>query len=222
VPPVTIYANKLTICPGDSSDICAPSGFITYKWNTGDTGICLDVNSPGNYFVTVTNNTGCQAGSNLLTISVFQSPPVSTSQSNDTFTAYNAFAYQWYFNGLPIANDTSATCIAKLPGSYIVQITDSNGCTAFSTPQVFTDIVSIQGDGFEIYPNPLGSGKWQLNVGQAFMGAPLQIYDDNGRLVYTAIISSLHVEIELHVAPGVYLAAIASPYCSLIKKLVKL
>ena len=55
---VTVFVNALTItgngmiCPGKSTELCAPPGFTSYLWNTGATTRCITVTASGTYFVT--------------------------------------------------------------------------------------------------------------------------------------------------------------------------
>ena len=46
------------ICPGKSTELCAPEGFASYMWNTGATTRCITVSSAGLYFVSVS---GCSS-----------------------------------------------------------------------------------------------------------------------------------------------------------------
>ncbi|WP_167616138.1 HYR domain-containing protein [Maribellus sediminis] len=54
-----------------------------------------------------------------------------------TLTSSVATAYQWYLDGNPIASASGQTYDADSTGSYTVEVTDVNGCTAVSAP---TDI----------------------------------------------------------------------------------
>ena len=74
----------------------------------------------------------------------------------------------------------------------------------------------------DIYPNPLSSGNWQLEVSSALIGNMLEIFDDNGRIVYKSQIKSLKSEIELNVARGIYLLKIYTDGETYIRKLVRM
>ncbi|MDB5284659.1 MAG: Immunoglobulin-like repeat containing protein domain [Bacteroidota bacterium] len=130
---VTVTANPTVICAGDSAQLCATSGFVSYQWNSGASGQCIYVHFAGNYYVTATDNIGCTAVSNHLPISVHPVPPVSVSVNDDTLMAYNAASYQWYLNGSPINGATSSMYIALASGSYSVLVTDTSGCLAQSS-----------------------------------------------------------------------------------------
>ena len=56
--PICLITGVATICPGESTELCA-SGGSTYSWSTGATGSCISVNASGTYTVTVTDANGC-------------------------------------------------------------------------------------------------------------------------------------------------------------------
>ena len=112
----------------------------TYSWfPSGGTGATASGLAPGNYTVTVTDNHLCSENINL-TIAPATAPTVSISNSKNVScfglndgvataapSGGNApFSYSW--NTLPIQNTSTATGLA--PGSYMVTVTDNNGCIA--------------------------------------------------------------------------------------------
>ena len=48
-----------SICPGQSTQLCAPAGAASYSWSTGATTNCITVSAAGTYSVTVTSAAGC-------------------------------------------------------------------------------------------------------------------------------------------------------------------
>lgn len=222
--PVTITADQTSFCSQDSAQLCAPTGNgLNYLWNTGAITPCITVKQAGNYYVTVTDNNGCSAESNHLSINVLPSPPVNISVSGDTLTSYNASSYQWYRNGILIPGATSAKYVMTQPGSYTVVVTGPNGCTAQSLPVVVTgvDVVTLQ-QQFSVYPNPLTGGNWTVEAGKDLLGAKLAIYDNNGRMVYNTEITTPTTVIEAEMARGVYWLKVSSGQNSFTNKLVKL
>ncbi len=220
----TITPTATAICPTDSAQICAPANFASYTWNNNNgTGKCIQAKNAGNYYVTVTDNSGCTAESNHVSITAFPSPAVSISQSGDTLRVYNETNVQWYLNNNPIQNATQNIYIAHTFGNYTVSVTDSNGCTSFSLPTTITGIQDISNyENISIYPNPLSAGNFQLSVGNNLIGAQVEILDDNGRIVYKSEIKTTHSEIATPFAGGVYLLRITTGTGIAVRKLVKL
>lgn len=221
---VTITSPNTTICSSDSAQVCAPSGYVSYLWNTGATTTCITTRLAGNYYVTVTDNGNCTATSNHLAINVLPQPPVSISVSGDSLLAYNAVSYQWYLNGQAIPGATNPLLIANQPGSYTVKITGANGCTATSLPVVIsvTDVPNVEKDAFSIYPNPNATGNWNLSVSKQWLGGICEIFDAQGRLVSRNEIQNQLSEINISVASGVYVLHLSNNNKNASYKLIKL
>ena len=219
---VVVSSDSPNICPTDTATICATPGFSSYIWNTGQTTNCIITQTTGDYYVTASNAQGCAAESNHIAITVYPSPPVGYSQDGDTLVANGAATYQWYLNGQAISGANSQTYIAKVLGVYTLAVTDTNGCSARSSNIIVSGISDLHQDEISIYPNPLSAGNWQIDVNEGLIGNELQVFDDNGRLVYKSELNHLHSELQLNVARGVYLLQISSTHSSIIRKLVKL
>jgi len=224
LPNSTVNADTSIFCPGDSTQICAPSGLTSYIWNTGATGSCISASNAGNYYVTVTDANNCSAESNHVAVSVHPLPSVSVSVNGDTLSAYNALSYQWYVNGNQITGAQSNTYIASATGSYQVQVTDSNGCKALSNSiQVtITGIGEIVAEDFKVFPNPIETGKWNMECGSDLIGNTLEIFDASGRIVFKEEITSRKSEINFIASKGVYYLRIHSLTKTVIEKLVHL
>jgi len=221
---VIITSNVTTMCPGDSAQVCAPSGYVSYLWNTGATTSCIYTKLAGNYYVTVTDNGGCTATSNHLAINVHPQPPVSISVNGDTLLAYNSVTYQWFLNGVAIQGANTPLWIATQTGSYTVLITDAKGCSALSLPVVITvtGLNELSRESMSVYPNPNGTSQWNISVSNGWLGANCEVFDTEGRLVYKSEIKNTKSEIELNVASGVYMLRISSGTKNVTQKLIKL
>ncbi len=222
---VSINTDKTIMCSGDSAYICAPQGYAAYLWNTGQPGQCIHTQLAGNYYVTVTDNGNCTAASNHVSVGVYPLPPVSISVNGDTMKVYNAVSQQWFYNNSPISGATSSVYIATQSGNYAVAVTDTNGCVALSNPVVILinaiENLSATGD-VNVYPNPLESGNWHLEVNNTLIGGKVEVYDNNGRLVYRSEIKNQKSEIVLNVESGIYLMKVSNETKNLTRKLIKL
>lgn len=221
-PPVTITANKTTLCPGDTAQICAPGGFSSYNWNNGDTTACISTTLADNYYLTVTESGNCSASSNQVNIITYQPSAVTISVNGDTLTGSGSNNYQWLLNGVPIAGATSSVYIAMASGTYAVQATDTHGCTATSSPVVVTGISEpVADNSIIVFPNP-STGNWQLQVPYQLIGSTIEVYDATGRLMFQSVIKDEQSDINIpNLAKGLYQLAIITGGYKAVKKLVK-
>jgi hypothetical protein len=233
--PVSINSNNNIICIGDSTQICATTGFYSYLWNTGQTTPCIYATQAGNYLVTVSDSYGCQGASNQVGITVPVTPVDSIMIMGDTLSVNSGFTYQWFLNGSPLSGDTTNQIVATKGGVYTVQVTDS-GCSGLSGPVSFTGVDPLTDNAISIYPNP-SVGSWQLATGNAqlavssgqlassnsLIGASLEVWDNEGQIIYQSKITSVVTEINLPaLANGVYFLRIYGGDGLIIRKLVKI
>ena len=221
---VSITSNKQLMCAGDTATICAPAGYASYAWNTGETSACISATLAGNYYVTVTDNTNCSAASNQLPVNTYPQPPVSISVNEDSLLAYGSAGYQWYRDGQAIPGATGGLYVANESGSYTVLVTDQNGCTALSLPVVVTvtGIDDMEEDRMSVYPNPNATAMWNIAVSKGWIGAECEVYNAEGRLVYQTRLYNQRSEIELNVATGVYMLRISAGNRAITQKLMKM
>lgn len=222
--PVTITSANDTLCGGDSTQICAPGGYVSYQWNLGGTNSCTYATQAGNYYVTVTDNANCTATSNHLPVFYYPVPSVSISVNGDSLTAGAAVAYQWYRDGNLIPNATNSVYVATVSGNYTLEVTDANGCHAISNPSTVTvtGINKINGnDVLTVYPNPVSTANWQLTVDNSLIGNAMEVFDAAGKLIYKTTVTSTKTEIELNVAKGIYLLKLYSIQGTITRKLIR-
>ncbi len=186
-----------------SGNHCAQaSNIITYQgpmpgnwqfiWNNGQPGTTLPAAEPGEYFIRVINEFGCEAKSNSL---YFQpGPPVSaipggchTRCRPDTLClpydlSYVSF-WQWYYNGDPIPGATSQNLVAAESGTYWAVLTDSYGCVGQSDP------LTLQ--LFDAYGNVTGQVWSDVNdngvidaADTLVSGIPVDLYQSGSPVAY--------------------------------------
>jgi PKD repeat protein len=190
-----------------------------YVWSTTDTGQSIFVVFDGNYAVTVTDANGCQQ-----TTSVFvprgSGPLLTTYVTPDTLNASNGtattvpsngnapFIYEWS------DGQTTATAAGLAAGTYVVTVTDADGCATTDTVNIglYTSLTEVIGDAnVSLWPNPT-SGKFTINFINLAGVADITVFDALGKLVMTQendILAHPSVEVDLSsFAGGVYMVRI--------------
>jgi gliding motility-associated-like protein len=110
----------------------------------------------------VFNNNACFLQSNTINVNVNPLPIASLSNIGDTTfcdgdsvklvtSNMPGQTYQWFRNGLPIANSNSFQLTIKTAGAYYVKITTQFGCTSISRTQLVvvkaspSNVISVNG-----------------------------------------------------------------------------
>lgn len=133
--PITLTAVKDTLCFDSTTTVCAPAGYASYTWGTGNTTACIT--APAGFTeVTVTDNNGCTVQATItiatdrLLLDVFAkehcSPELDTIFAATLYCCpgIGNLTYTWS-NG-----DTGQVITGLQPGNYRCTGTDANGCAA--------------------------------------------------------------------------------------------
>ena len=144
-PPCNVTGDD-EICPGETTEFCAPAGMASYSW-TGPGGFtattrCITVSVAGQYCVTLTDNNGCVSdcdfegpGGGCLTLTVNPLPVCTITTDSTTicegetaeFCGPGGMAsYAWTGPGGFIA--TTQCITIGVAGDYCLTVTDANGC----------------------------------------------------------------------------------------------
>ena len=218
-----ITSDKSIMCSGDSARVCAPPGYVSYLWNTGETDSCITAKLAGNYYVTVTDNSNCTVESNHVSVNVHPLPPVSIVVNGDTLSSFGAVTYQWIFNTVPIPNATDSVYLVTQYGNYTLAITDTNGCVALSLPVIISDVKELNESSVVIFPNPSTDDfKIQisnLKIQQNFIA---ELFDVTGRKITEKKIISAVTEFDISdLMRAVYFLKVSGKDFSVTKKIVK-
>ena len=127
-PTCSITGNS-TICTGSGTQLCVPSGSLSYLWSTGATTNCITVNAAGNYSVTVTEVGGCQSICNkLVTVSqqgvcsITGNSTICAGSTTQLCVPAGALSYLW-------SNGQTGNCTTvNTAGNYSVTVTEIGGC----------------------------------------------------------------------------------------------
>jgi gliding motility-associated-like protein len=192
-------ANPPSICAGDSILLAASNG-VSYLWSNGKTTQYIYVNTPGNYAVTVTNNSGCTATSSVVSLvvntlpvaSVIPAGPVTIMQGQTiTLTANAASGYLWSTGA------TTASIAVSQPGTYWVKVRNAADC--YSAPvsvvvnvnpitsvniTAYGDTIICPGDSVQLTSSSFFGNQWYKN-NVAIPLATFQTYYAKDAGIYT-------------------------------------
>ncbi len=212
--PTPSISGNFAFCQGDNSNIDAGQGYVTYLWSNGSGTQVINVDNPGSYTVTVTDNNGCSASAST-TIIVHSLPvPVITGNNaicDGTTTTFNAGNYASYIWSDGSGANTLTTGVA---GTYEVTVTDVNGCTgSTSETLVVYDLpsASITGD------NTICFGE-QSPLNFTFIGTAPFTYTFTNGIVVSPPQTSLNNSSVINIGPGATttysLVTISDAHCS--------
>ncbi|MFH1319535.1 MAG: GEVED domain-containing protein [Bacteroidota bacterium] len=196
-------------CNGDndgtaSATITGGTPPYTYSWSNGTTTTSLSGLSGGIYTLTVTDSLGCISVEDAV---IYESDPliISTNFFNvsaDTICdgqvmAYptggtGTYTYQWNDPGSQTTSIAYNLCI----GTYIVTVTDANGCSA--TASVYVDSLpsgigsaAFVNNSINIYPNP-NTGEFMIEMTlYKKQDVGIKIFSLDGKLVFSEMLRQI-------------------------------
>ena len=149
-PPEIVMPEDTVICKGTRVLLSGGTGFSTYQWSSGSTFPFLLTNIPKTYYLTVTDDNGCQDIDSIhiealpLPEPELSSLPVICSGTTVSIGLTEAFnTYQWS-NGA-----TTPFTTINQEGAYGVTVSDNNGCqgeASFEFEEVPIPEVTISGN----------------------------------------------------------------------------
>ncbi|WP_175514009.1 T9SS type B sorting domain-containing protein [Flavobacterium degerlachei] len=184
-PQITI-PDVVPICENNSITIDAGSGYDNYLWSTGATTAKINIDSPGNYSVTVTNNystVSCSTTksfevrkSNIATINSIDTQDWTDNQNTITVYATGAGDFEYSIDGIHFQDESQFTNL--ISGQYTVHVRDKNGCGTVTDevyllmyPKFFTP----NGDGF--------NDSWKIKFSDLETTLSIKIFDRYGKLI---------------------------------------
>jgi hypothetical protein len=169
-------------------------GFYNYLWVGGTSDNDTANLAPGSYIVTITDTNGCSVDDTAVitqpfalgsTISSTVETTVSSNDGTATVTVSGGtlpYTYLWSPGG-GITNPLTGLDT----GTYIVTITDDNGCTMMDTVHVGQGPVSvtttIADHGLSIYPNPVSDVVTIVFKDKVSGEVMIQLTDNLGRVI---------------------------------------
>ncbi|WP_397301871.1 T9SS type B sorting domain-containing protein [Nonlabens ulvanivorans] len=167
--------------------ISVAAGFDFYEWNTGEMGATtnsIDINQPGDYTVTVTNNFGCESSltitalpSDVATIDDIITQDFRNGDNTAQFIVSGPGDYEFSVDNGPFQDSNFFNGLYK--GFHTVRIRDKNGCGTITEEFAVLDyqrFFTPNGDGFHDY--------WTLDGLTDYPDAIIFIYDRYGKLLH--------------------------------------
>jgi gliding motility-associated-like protein len=142
---VVDLGNDTTVCSGEEYVLNPGSGFASYLWQDGSSNSIFQVNSPGLYWVEVTDEMGC-SGIDSVVVTLNPSPIVDLGEDTTVCSGGTVFldpgnqfsSYLWQDNStLPVYTVTT-------PGLYSVTVTNIYNCPGFDEIYVDFDSPDIE------------------------------------------------------------------------------
>ncbi len=150
IPKFPKLPNPLNFCEGETRIVDAGAGYSKYNWSTGETTRSINVTKSGNFGIIVQDSNTCVTEI-LFRTNVFSLPKVEIIGANEFCSGQKVFL----FSGSGFAKynwstgDTTDQITVTKGGTYILTITDGNGCSASDRQDLLEKIspkVQIIGD----------------------------------------------------------------------------
>ena len=190
------------------------------------TNICYS--NSGLYDVTLIASSGSLADTVTLSgiVNILVPPAPTITQVADTLFAppgYNS--YQWYFNNLPLPNDTNLYHVITQDGDYILLVINASGCPGLDTAYSITNFITkhgLPGREISVYPNPFGN-ELRIETPTGYNNWQITIRNILGSEVFKEIINARKQVIHTSGLPsGLYLIEVSDGNNSFVSKLIKL
>lgn len=194
LPPIDAGMDDST-CLSTNANLLATGG-VSYVWSPSgslsDPNIANPIAGPTvttTYTVIGTATGGC-TNTDSVTITVLGNPGLpSLSEVGDSLMCSPAyFAYQWYYNGLPISGATSQNYNFTLNGNYYVEVFNVLGCSTVSAVFVINDVginETTNALSLNVYPNPATSNFTLEYLLEKSSAVKINLMNVTGQLIYS-------------------------------------
>lgn len=175
--PVVNLGADTTVCPGEPGLFDPGPGFLGYSWTGGSINQTLSPTATGNYSVTVTDINGCENNDDINLFNFTPTAPTITGVNQicpggstllDAGTGPAANPYVTY---LWNTGDATQTINAMFPGTYMVTVTDGNGCETMdniTVTQATVPFVDLEEDTTICQGSPLVITPVSVTAGVAY------------------------------------------------------
>ena len=179
-------SNDIDLCDGDSVNLTAGVGYNDVRWSTGDSTLSLIGKNTGTYSFSALDSMGCRQYSDTVSLRVKSNPakPLVYESLDSLITDHIGPVFQWFLDSVEIPNENNRFLIPKLNGNYMVQVTDTGGCSSFSSEvEVLTSILTKSDrKDYQVFPNP-SNGIINLKWNQNSEPESIRLFDMLGRRI---------------------------------------
>lgn len=187
--PVINMQTDWIICSNETLTVSAPAGFDAYLWSTGETTFTIDITSPGNYTVTVTNNyatvpaLSCSS-SQSITITESDEALINdvaivdwTINENEIRVFVDGLGdYEYSLDGITYQDSNLFSGLNT--GEYLVYVRDKLGC-GVTVEEVFLLFYPY----FFTPNNDTVNDFWQIKFSESEPDLKILIFDRYGKLL---------------------------------------
>lgn len=194
ITPVTLVVNTFDppnfqdenafLCDGSHTTLAVNSGFSSYLWNTGAASNTIDVTTPGNYSVRVTDPKGCEKTKNFIVsasgIATITGAPANDFAGNENSVLIQYIGlgnYEFSLDGSYFQDNPQFNGVA--PGIYWATAKDKNGCGTSNPFQVYVldypRFFTPNGDSY--------NDVWTIKNLDLFPKATVTIFNRYGKLL---------------------------------------
>jgi len=213
-------------CFGGNTILSADTFYDNYLWNTSETTMTINVNSPMVINLEATDGNGCKGWSDTLQITELPDQVLILTQGGvmDQFifaSNPNGADYDWYQNGVLIGGLDDDTLLAPGNGNYFAVMTDAYGCQYTSdTINVVLSVEEENSDSnFNLIPNP-NNGSFVVIVNNNINNHKLLIYNNLSQIIYSQNITNESAISLTDFADGIYFLRLESEGSVIMKKMI--
>jgi gliding motility-associated-like protein len=163
MPPLLAADKSIQLCIGENDTLSPGNNYLSYLWQNGSVDQKMVVESPGIYWVKVTDTNGC-ISSDTITVTALHHPPNNFIATDTTVCLYSSIELQpkgdfigWHWS----TGETTPSITVHQQGTYTISVTDQNYCTGMAR----VTVIAMPCANHIFFPNafsPNGDGKNDL------------------------------------------------------------
>jgi len=185
--------------------------------------VTVTYNTPGTFTTTLTATSpdGSTASTSQQVTIVANPQPVITQNGNVLSVTSSYAAYQWYLNGTPISGATGSNLTVQGNGSYMVEVTNNQGCKGFSNTLNIQNwaLDEAVNTAVSVYPNPVKDILYLSH--NSLRPLLIRLLDHSGRLIFEAPATTNIIDLT-SVKAGIYYLELLTGEGRAVHKLAKL